>query len=57
MSDLQWTMNCILFGTEIIKLVKEGKDKEVKDELKNLTSEIDDQTAEYLLTRLETLNP
>ena len=44
MSDLTWTMNCILFGARIIKLVGEGKDEKVKDELKNLTSEIDDKT-------------
>lgn len=50
MSDLNWTMNCILFGARITQ--KLSNRAEVIKELKNLTSEIDDETAEYLYKRL-----
>ena len=53
MTGITWTMNCILFGAKIIKLVQEGKEKEALDEIKNLSSEFDDQTAQYLLMRLK----
>jgi len=52
MSELTWTMNCILFGAKIINLVRAGKDQEALKEIKNLTSEFDDNTSNYLLMRL-----
>ncbi len=52
MSDIDWTMNCILFGARIISLVRQGKTQEAISEIKNLSSEFDDYTADYLLTRL-----
>ena len=52
MSGLAWTMNCVLFGAKIIKLVKEGKKEEAIAEIKNLSSEFDDTSAAYLAERL-----
>ena len=52
MSNLTWTMNCILFGAKIIKLINEGKKQEALSEIKNLSSEFDDTSAEYLVNRL-----
>ena len=52
MSDLTWTMNCILFGAKIIDLVRAGKDQEALQEIKELT-QFDDTTAAYLLVRLK----
>jgi len=45
-------MNCILFGAEIIQIVKDNKPEEVITKIKNLSSEFDDTTAKYLLMRL-----
>ena len=55
MSELTWTMNCILFGAKIFNLVRAGKDQEALKEIKNLTSEFDDPNANYLLMRLKEL--
>lgn len=52
---MDWTMNCILFGAKIISLIKVGKKQEAISEIKNLTSEFDDESAEYLVMRLEEL--
>ena len=52
MNNLSWTMNCILFGAEIIQIVKDNKPEEVITKIKNLSSEFDDTTAKYLLMRL-----
>ena len=52
MSGLNWTMNCVLFGAEIISLLKVGKQEEALEKIKNLTSELDDTAARYLLERL-----
>jgi len=63
MSNINWTMNCILFGAEVADLVRAGKDTEALAKIKNLMSEFDDTTAvpnnpiglpaEYLLMRLK----
>ena len=53
MSDISWTMNCILFGAEIIKLVKDGKDEQALDRIMGLSSTLDEETARYLLIRLK----
>ena len=55
MSDKTWTMNCVLLGTELNNLLKEGKRVEVLEKLRNLTSEFDDVDANYLLGRVEEL--
>ena len=55
MSDLTWTMNCVLFGVKIISLVRAGKDQEALVKIKNLTSQFDDSQANYLLMRLKEL--
>ena len=55
MPDLTWTMNCVLFGAKIINLARAGKDQEAIEEIKNLTSEFDDNNANYLLMRLKEL--
>ena len=56
MSNLTWTMNCILFGIKVAKLIKEGKEKEALAEIKNLSSEFDDVSANYLIERLAQLS-
>jgi len=55
MSDITWTINCILFGAKVINLIKAGKNKEALDEIKNLSSEFDNATANYLVMRLSEL--
>ena len=55
MSDLTWTMNCVLFGAEIISLVRAGKDQEALVEIKKLSSQFNDNEANYLLVRLKQL--
>lgn len=54
MSNLGWTTNCILFGAKIALMVK-GEREEVVARIKNLSSEFDDTSAEYLARRLEEL--
>lgn len=55
MADIQWTMNCVLFGAKVISLVRDGKLEEAKKEIKNLSSECDDAFADYLIMRLKVL--
>jgi len=57
MSNLNWTLNCILFGAEVIKLIEQGKRLEAIGKIKNLSSELnDDKIASYLVeSLLETL--
>ena len=55
MEGITWTMNCVLFGAKIIRLIEAGKLDEAKNEIKNLTSEFDDKTADYLIMRLQEL--
>uniref|UniRef100_A0A6H2A1W2 Uncharacterized protein n=1 Tax=viral metagenome TaxID=1070528 RepID=A0A6H2A1W2_9ZZZZ len=52
MDTLTWTMNCVLFGAKVIKLIKDGKQQEAVAEIKNLSSEFDDTSATYLAKRL-----
>ena len=51
----QWAMNCILFGANIMNQVREGKNQEVLEKIRGLSSEIDEGTANYLLFRLKEL--
>ena len=56
MNSLTWTMNCVLFGAKIIKLIREDKEIEAVAEVKNLSSEFDDTSARYLVERLKNLD-
>lgn len=51
--DKQWTMNCVLTGAELQRLVDEGKFTEAKVKLRELSSELDQETVEYLLRRIQ----
>jgi len=51
--DKQWTMNCVLAGAAVQRLVDEGKFTEAKKKLRELSSELDQETVEYLLRRIE----
>jgi hypothetical protein len=53
--NITWTMNCILFGAKVIKLIKEGDRQKAIEEIKNLSSEFDDSSANYLVVRLQEL--
>lgn len=53
MNDLTWTINCVLFGAKVIKLIRDGKNKEAIEEIKNLSSEFDNTWADYLVRRLK----
>lgn len=51
MADKQWTMNCILAGVELGRLLKENKLQGATDHLVNLTSELTTTDLDYLITR------
>lgn len=48
-----WTMNCILTGAKVAKLLQEGKEDEARQVLSELTSEFEPQDVSYLLFRLK----
>ena len=52
-----WTMNCILFGAQLLKKYSQGQitKEEAEEQIKNLSSEISDEVAGYLLVRLDEL--
>ena len=50
-----WTMKCILVGAEAIYLLRQGRETEAKEKLKNLTSEFEPSDIDYLLMRLRNL--
>ena len=52
-----WTMNCALFGAELFKKLSRGqiKREDAIAEIKNLSSDMSDETATYLLMRLNDL--
>lgn len=56
MSDEQWTMNCVLAGAAIQRLVDEKKIDEARKKLEELTSELDAMTVDYLLDRIVNRN-
>ena len=56
MADKQWTMNCVLAGAAIQRLVDEGKFPEAKRKLRELSSALDQKAVEYLLRRIEDRN-
>ena len=47
-----WTMNCVLLGAKVRKLLDEGKEDEARQHLKELTSEFEPEDIDYLLFRL-----
>ena len=53
MTTLAWTMNCVLFGAKVAGLLKQGRRQEATKEIKNLSSEFNDTSANYLVKRLE----
>ncbi len=50
----QWTMNCVLFGAETFKRLSRGEISKVEalEGIKELSSEITDEVAAYLLVRI-----
>lgn len=52
MSDKQWTMNCILVGAKIQHMLDEDDIPAARKLLKELSSELDDETITYLLHRI-----
>ena len=52
---LTWTMNCLICGAEVKKLLNDGKTQEAKDKLSELTSEFTSIEIDYVITRLKEL--
>lgn len=52
MSDKQWTMNCVLAGAEIQRILDTGDIPAARKLLQKLSSELDDETITYLLHRI-----
>lgn len=52
-SNKTWTMNCILLGAEVARLLEEGKEAEAKEKIGQLTSEFELQDVDYLIFRLK----
>ena len=57
MDNSQWTMNCVIFGAELFKLLSTGQitKEEAIAKIKNLSSELTDELASYLLKRVNDL--
>jgi len=51
--DKTWTMNCVICGAKIAKLLQEGKEDEARQELLDLTSAFDAEDLNYLMFRLK----
>jgi len=57
MGNDQWTMNCVIFGAELFRSLYRGqisKDDAIA-KIKNLSSELTDEEATYLLKRVQDL--
>ena len=55
MNNNQWTMNCVIFGAELLRTLYYGeisKDDAIA-RIKNLSSELTDAEASYLLERIQ----
>ena len=52
-TDLQWTMNCLLAGAKLRRLVMKADTEGARELLRNLTSELDEPTIEYILKRVK----
>ncbi len=52
MADKQWTMNCVLAGAEIQRLLDKGEMPAARKKLEELSSELDQETISYLLHRI-----
>jgi len=55
--DAQWAINCVIFGAELFKKLSRGqiKKEDALAEIKNLSSVLSDESAAYLLRRLNDL--
>ena len=55
--DNQWTMNCVIFGAELFKLLYQGKISKADAiaKVQNLTPELSGMEAGYLLKRIQDL--
>lgn len=52
MSGKQWTMNCVLLGATIQRLLDKGEIPEARHKLEELSSELDQETVDYILHRI-----
>lgn len=52
MADKQWTMNCVLAGAEVLRLVGGKKLVEAGKKLEELSSELTKEDVDYLLLRI-----
>ena len=52
MADKQWTMNCVLAGAAIQRLIDEGQIDAARKKLEELSSELDGTDVNYLMTRI-----
>ena len=50
--DKQWTMNCVLAGAAIQRLMDKGEIPAARKKLEELSSELDPETVKYLLHRI-----
>jgi len=48
-----WTMNCVLAGAKVQRMLDKGEEEAVRNYLRNLTSELEPQDVEYLIMRLK----
>ena len=48
-----WTMNCVIAGATVCKLIQELKLKEARELLAGLTSELTPNEVDYLLNRVK----
>ena len=53
MAGKEWTMNCVLLGAKVGKLMEEGKVEEAREQLTDLTSELSVPDVIYLLRRVQ----
>lgn len=52
MPGKQWTMNCVLAGAAIQRLLDKGEMPAARRKLEELSSELDQETISYLLHRI-----
>lgn len=55
--DNEWTINCVLFGAVLFKLLSQGQvtQEDAIAQIKDLSSSLRDGEVSYLLTRLQDL--
>lgn len=52
MRDKQWTMNCVLTGAAVQRLMDKDDIPAAKKKLEELSSELDPETVKYILHRI-----